>query len=65
MKESAPSRIVNVSSLAHKFAAENDLNDLSLNNNYSSKHAYAVSKVCNVLFNRELADRLAGSGKAA
>ncbi|XP_050738276.1 retinol dehydrogenase 12-like [Eriocheir sinensis] len=65
LKESAPSRIVNVSSLAHKWPREQCLSDLAMTSKYSSMHAYSVSKLCNVLFTRELADRLAGTGVTA
>ncbi|KAG0713261.1 Retinol dehydrogenase 12 [Chionoecetes opilio] len=62
LKESAPSRIVNVSSLAHKYASGLNLNDLVINNPYNPSRAYAFSKLCNILFTRELADKMAGSG---
>ncbi|XP_050738479.1 uncharacterized protein LOC127009427 [Eriocheir sinensis] len=62
LKESAPSRIVNVSSSGHFWPAEKDLNDLAMNIKYSMMHAYSVSKLCNVIFTRELADRMAGTG---
>ncbi|XP_063860908.1 retinol dehydrogenase 12-like [Scylla paramamosain] len=61
LKESGKSRVVNVSSLAHKFAPDFDLNDLAISNNYTPNKAYAASKLCNVLFTRELADKMAGT----
>lgn len=65
LKESAPSRIVNVSSLAHKFVPKFDLNNLAINDPYTPDIAYATSKLCNILFTRELADKMAGKGVTA
>ncbi|CAH0554359.1 unnamed protein product [Brassicogethes aeneus] len=55
LKKSAPSRIVNVSSLMAKFAKldPNDLNKFS-----GHKAAYQNSKICNILFTKELARRV-------
>ena len=62
MISNAPSRIINVSSLAHEFGAI-DLNDLNYDNrSYSRVGAYAQSKLANILFTRELAKRLEGTG---
>ncbi|KAH8275610.1 hypothetical protein KR026_011491, partial [Drosophila bipectinata] len=61
LKASAPSRIVVVSSLAHRFGTIK-VNDLNSEKSYSRKFAYAQSKLANVLFTRELAKRLRGSG---
>lgn len=64
LKESAPSRIVNVSSLAHFFTWQIDLKDLNFEKrSYGTLAAYAQSKLCNILFSLELADKLRGSGK--
>ncbi|XP_063860900.1 retinol dehydrogenase 12-like isoform X2 [Scylla paramamosain] len=62
LKESGPSRIINVSSLGHIFAPKFDLNDLAINNDYNPNNAYTTSKLCNLLFTRELADKMAGTG---
>uniref|UniRef100_A0A0P4VV22 Retinol dehydrogenase 14 n=1 Tax=Scylla olivacea TaxID=85551 RepID=A0A0P4VV22_SCYOL len=62
LKESGPSRIINVSSLGHIFAPKFDLNDLAINNDYNPSNAYTTSKLCNLLFTRELADKMAGTG---
>lgn len=50
--------IINVSSEAHRFASF-DLNDLQYENRkYNGLKAYALSKLCNILFTRELSKRL-------
>ncbi|MBD3402753.1 SDR family NAD(P)-dependent oxidoreductase [candidate division GN15 bacterium] len=61
LKESAPSRIIVVSSNAHR-RAELDLSDVSMTGGYDKTSAYDRSKLANVLFVHELADRLEGSG---
>lgn len=61
LKATAPSRIVVVSSLAHRFGTIKQ-HDLNSEKSYSRKFAYAQSKLANVLFTRELAKRLTGSG---
>ena len=60
----APSRIVNTSSIAHRFA-QLDWADLQGERRYSGMTAYCRSKLCNILFTRELARRLAGTGVTA
>ncbi|MDE3085964.1 MAG: SDR family NAD(P)-dependent oxidoreductase [Acidobacteriota bacterium] len=58
---SAPSRIVNLSSVGHHFAAFGmRFEDLQSERAYVSLEAYARSKLANLLFTRELARRLAG-----
>ncbi len=61
LKKSAPSRIVNVASTAHKYG-KLDISGWPTGRNYSSFGAYANSKLANVLFTYELARRLKGSG---
>jgi NAD(P)-dependent dehydrogenase (short-subunit alcohol dehydrogenase family) len=61
---SAPARIVLTASNAHQ-AAKLDLNDLQSARDYSGWRAYARSKLANILFTRELARRLAGTGVSA
>uniref|UniRef100_A0A8C9R801 NADP-retinol dehydrogenase n=1 Tax=Scleropages formosus TaxID=113540 RepID=A0A8C9R801_SCLFO len=61
LKRSAPSRIVVVSSLAHNFGWIR-FHDLHSQGSYNSGLAYCQSKLANVLFVRELARRLEGSG---
>lgn len=61
---SAPSRIVNVSSTAHKYG-QLDINGWPTGRNYGAFAAYANSKLANVLFTYELARRLKGTGVTA
>ncbi len=61
LKASAPARIVNVASEAHRNAAL-DFGDLQTERNYSGWLAYRRSKLANILFTSELAQRLSGSG---
>jgi NAD(P)-dependent dehydrogenase (short-subunit alcohol dehydrogenase family) len=57
----APARIVNVASDAHRFGAL-DLDDLQNEREYRGMRVYGQSKTANILFTRELARRLEGSG---
>jgi NAD(P)-dependent dehydrogenase (short-subunit alcohol dehydrogenase family) len=57
MRASAPARIINVSSAAHQGATV-DFNDIQFTQRYSGWKAYAQSKLANLLFTYELADRL-------
>ncbi len=61
---SAPARIVNVASRAHRGHAL-DFDDLQCRSNYRGWVAYGRSKLCNILFTRALAARLAGTGVTA
>src|ERR1700722_3600107 len=61
---SAPARIVSTSSTAHH-GASLDFNDLQSAKGYSGLKAYGGSKLANILFTRELARRLAGTGVTA
>jgi len=59
MKSSGKARIVNLSSNGHKYTPHLDLNDLNWEKNkYSEAYAYAQSKLCNVLFTKELHRKL-------
>ncbi|XP_034050382.1 retinol dehydrogenase 13-like [Thalassophryne amazonica] len=61
LKASAPSRVINLASLAH-IAGEIDFRDLNWENKkFDTKQAYCQSKLANVLFTRELARRLEGT----
>jgi NAD(P)-dependent dehydrogenase (short-subunit alcohol dehydrogenase family) len=64
LRTSAPARIVNVASDAHK-GEKLDFNDLQSARNYRGLHVYGRSKLCNILFTRELARKLAGTGVTA
>jgi NAD(P)-dependent dehydrogenase (short-subunit alcohol dehydrogenase family) len=61
---SAPARIVNTASAAHHGAVL-DFDDLQSEKGFSATKAYGRSKLCNVLFTRELARRLQGTGVTA
>ena len=63
--ETLPSRIVNVASEMHR-SAKHDLgfNELEPTGRYRGTEAYARSKLANILFTRELARRLEGTGSA-
>jgi retinol dehydrogenase-12 len=60
LRESAPARIINVASDAHKGAAI-DFDDIELKQRYSGWKAYQQSKLANILFTYELARRLEGT----
>ncbi|MGD8340526.1 MAG: SDR family oxidoreductase [Gammaproteobacteria bacterium] len=65
LESSAPARIVNVSSMAHRRAGF-DLDDLNWEQRrYSGIGAYGATKLANILFTRELARRLEGTGVTA
>ena len=61
LRASAPARVVNVASDAHRFGRL-DLADLQNERSYRSMRVYGQSKAANLLFTQELARRLAGSG---
>jgi NAD(P)-dependent dehydrogenase (short-subunit alcohol dehydrogenase family) len=56
----APARIVNTASDAHRGQVL-DFSDLQMSRGYRVLRAYGRSKLCNILFTRELARRLAGT----
>jgi retinol dehydrogenase 12 len=61
---SAPARVITVTSDAHS-AARLDLDDPNLEHGWDSWRSYANSKLANILFTRELARRLHGTGVTA
>lgn len=66
LRAGAPSRIVVVSSHAHKMARRGlDFDDLQNARRYRAWDAYSRSKLANVYFTRELARRLGGTGVTA
>lgn len=66
VRASAPSRVVVVSSNAHKGAKRGlDFDDLQGEHRYRCVDAYSKSKLANIYFTRELARRLDGTGVTA
>ncbi len=61
LKVSAPSRIINITSSAHR-GTEMDFEDLQGEKKYSGWNAYSQSKLANVLFTYQLAKLLEGTG---
>ena len=61
---SGPARIINTASAAHQ-GATLDFDDLQSTKSYGARKAYNQSKLCNILFTRELAHRLQGTGVTA
>ena len=59
IKESAPARIVNVSSLGQE---KIDFADVMLEHGYSGGRAYNQSKLAQIMFTFDLAEELKGSG---
>ena len=57
-------RVVSTASVAHAFARL-DFDDLQTRKGYSAFGAYGRSKLCNILWTRELARRLSASGDTA
>ena len=63
VRESAPARIVNVSSTAHQSARNGlDFDDLQSTKGYAGMAVYGRSKLANIYFTTELARRLSGTG---
>lgn len=58
---SAPARIINVSSGAHK-VGKIHFEDVNLKKNYQLWRAYGQSKLANILFTYKLAEKLKGTG---
>lgn len=62
LEQSAPARIVNVASAAHRVARRGpSFDDLERRRGYSGFRVYGETKLMNILFTRELARRLAGT----
>jgi retinol dehydrogenase 12 len=64
IKASAPARIINVSSEAHR-QADINFQDLEMEKKYSSFRSYSQSKLANILFTKKLSQKLKGSGVTA
>jgi NAD(P)-dependent dehydrogenase (short-subunit alcohol dehydrogenase family) len=66
LQASAPARIVNVASTAHSAARKGiPFDDLQSSTHYRAMRVYGESKLANMLFTRELARRLEGTGVTA
>ena len=66
LRDDAPSRIVNVTSVGHHAAWHGmRFDDLQSERRYEGMEAYGRSKLANILFARELARREAGTGVTA
>jgi NAD(P)-dependent dehydrogenase (short-subunit alcohol dehydrogenase family) len=61
---STPARVVNTASNAHE-GQKLDFDDLQSKSGFSSLKAYGRSKLCNILFTRELSRRWSGKGVTA
>ncbi|XP_050534710.1 retinol dehydrogenase 13-like isoform X3 [Daktulosphaira vitifoliae] len=60
---SSPARIINVSSMGHTYFKNYDFDDINYDlKDYYPMEAYCQSKLANILFTKELATRLAGTG---
>ena len=57
-----PGRIVNVASGAHMFIKEMNFDDLQSEKEYKTMRVYGQSKLANILFTRELSEKLEGKG---
>lgn len=64
MKQNAPARIINVSSQMHQ-RTKFDWENLQGEKRYHPRQIYAQTKLANVLFTKELARRLEGTGVTA
>lgn len=64
LKRSAPSRVVTVSSEAQRWGRL-DFDNLQGERSYRAFGAYGLSKLANIMFTYELAERLAGTGVTA
>ncbi len=65
LEASAPSRVITVSSTTHQSIREVDFDNLQGEKWYDGYHAYALSKLGNILFTYELARRLENTGVTA
>jgi len=65
LQQSAPARIINVSSIAHHLAGGMTFADLQHERFFNGTAVYNETKLANVLFTMELARRLEGTGVVA
>jgi len=61
LKKSAPSRIIVLSSMVHKFEKSFDLENLNSEKSYEKRRVYNITKLVNVYFTRHLAKQLEGT----
>lgn len=64
LKASAPSRVITVSSEAQRWG-KIDLDDLQSRRRYRGMPVYGMTKLANIMFTYELAERLGGTGVTA
>ncbi len=64
LKKSAPSRVVTVSSEAHRWGSI-DFDDLQSKSEYQGFPVYGMTKLANIMFTYEIAERLEGTGVTA
>lgn len=62
MRDSAPTRVISVASAAQSPV---DFNDVMMERGYESMRAYSQSKLAQIMFTFELAERLSGTGVSA
>lgn len=65
LKDSAPARVITTASLAHQLCSHIRFDDLNAERSYWGFGRYGESKLANILFTKELARRLRGSGVTA
>lgn len=66
VKAAGNARIINLASIAHKSTRELNLDDINFEKEeYGGWKSYSRSKFCNILFTKELARRLEGTGITA
>jgi len=65
LKQSAPSRIVNVSSAAHGYTKKIQFEDINGERKYDHVEIYGQSKLAQILFTNKLAKILVGTGVSA
>jgi retinol dehydrogenase 14 len=64
LKESAPGRVITTSSEAQRWGSM-DFGDLQSRRKYKAMSVYGMTKLANIMFTYELADRLQGTGITA
>ena len=62
LRKGTNSRVITVSSEAHRWDRGFKIDELAKPRQYEGMKAYGASKLCNILFARELSEQLAGDG---